>query len=747
MYAYRIILFAAFSCSGFSFMNAALAQDTFLTGKVLSSDGAYLPFANLQLKNSYEGTATNTEGTFGFSTALTGEQTLLVRVIGYEPYSEPVFLFSGDTLFLNIILKETLIQMDEAIVTASSYATGDAEQVTLESLEVVTTPGAAADIFLAIKTLPGVAMVDEGAGLFVRGGDINETVILLDQATIIHPYKYDSPTGGVFGTIPPFLVAGTNFSTGGFSAKYGNALSGILSMDSKNLPPTSSYTLNLGLAAASVAMDIPLKSNKFGIRFSGNRSFTRLMMRLNDLSDGFTETPEGWDGNISLIYQYSPTGRLKWFNFGIYDRIGVRVTEPSFDGIYRGSSTSSMHNLQWSDVRGKWFIQSSLSFSQFSSQRSLGSLDLKPVDRASKFRIDLEKEATEDFRLRWGLETEQLSNELSGKAPSNTAILAPDAETSNFDFNKSGWRTGAYSELEWKSTRRLALVAGLRSDFNHLIGTPSFDPRFSLQLAINKDLRTRFAWGMYHQSPLPQAFESSTGTQPLTYQRAYHWIAGLHAEKGLLLGRLEGYYKMYQNLLVETNEGVRSNAGTGEAYGMDLFLKYGGFLASRANGWISYSLLRSVRTQIRSLGTTYLLEEGRSPYDITHNLTVVGKLRVFGFLSTGLTYRYATGRPITPILSALPVNGKSYFLPIEGPVGSQRLPAFERVDMQVSYYLPFKSRHNATFYMAISNLLNRRNVLGYDYSADYSVRRERKSNYSRFLYFGFVLNFNRIQSI
>ena len=701
---------------------------------------------NIQLQDSFEGTATNIQGHFEFTTSQSGSRTLIAKMLGYGTYAKSLLLIPGDTINLTIVLRENLIEMDEAIVTASSFATGDAENVTLESLEVVTTPGAAADIFLAIKTLPGVAMVDEGAGLFVRGGDVDETVLLLDQATVIHPYKYESPTGGVFGTIPPFLVSGTNFSTGGFSAKFGNALSGILAMDSQNLPPSQSYTLNIGLAAASLALDIPLRKG-LGIRLSGNRSFTGLMMQLNDLSDGFTETPQGWDGNISLIYQYSPTGRLKWFNLGIYDRIGVRVDEPSFDGIYRGQSTSSMHNVQWTDIIRNWFLQASLSYSRYHSQRSLGALDIEPIDQAYKFRIDLEREASEDFRLRWGLETENLDNQLSGKIPSFSDVLAPDAEVFEIGLKKSAWRSGAYSEIEWKAMRRMAIVAGLRSDINDLIGVPSVDPRLSLQIALNKNLQARLAWGIYHQSPLPVEFETTSGSLPLTYQAASHWIAGLHLENGLLMGRLEGYFKQYQDLVIEVDSQSRNNLGTGEAYGLDLFLKYGGFLASRANGWLSYSFLNSTRTQTRSLGDTYILENGRSPFDITHNLTVVGKMRVLGFLSTGLTYRYATGRPITPVVGSLPVFEKSFYLPIEGPVGSERLPAFERLDFQLSYFLPFKRAHNATFYLAISNLLNRSNVLAYDYNADYTVRTERRSNYNRFFYFGFVLNFNRIQSI
>jgi hypothetical protein len=109
-----------------------------------------------------------------------------------------------------------------------------------------------------------------------------------------------------------------------------------LAMESQNLPEASAYTLNLGLAAASASLQIPLLQSRLGVRFSGNRSFTEAMFRLNGLRDEFVEPPGGNDGNLSLIWQYSPTGRLKFFNFASNDRIGVIVHKPSFAATYRG---------------------------------------------------------------------------------------------------------------------------------------------------------------------------------------------------------------------------------------------------------------------------------------------------------------------------------------------------------------------------------------------------------------------------
>lgn len=739
---YQFLLISLFTTLG---AQAVFAQSpTVIQGTVIEESGEPMLFANVQLQDTSVGAASDSDGFFLFSTTLTGPHTLQASMIGFEPATQKLNLVPGDTLTVNLILKTTLISLDEAIVTANAYATGDAETVTLQSLEVVTTPGAAADILLAIKTFPGVAMVDEGAGLFVRGGDVSETVLLLDQATVAHPYKYESPTGGVFGTIPPFLVGGTYFSSGGFSAKYGNALSGVLSMESQNLPQQITYAANVGLAAASIGADVPVIPGKFGIRFSGNRSFTETMMKVNGFADEFSLTPRGTDINFSMIYKYSSTGSIKVFNYTNHDRVGVFVDEPSFDGVYQGETANWLHNVQWKELFGEWFVSSSLSLNRYENHQQLGGLDLKPGDTTTKFRTDAEREISEKGSLYIGAEFERLQNRFEGDIPSQDNVLDPNAEFETLSESYAGNRMGVYGEVALKLARRIAVRIGVRSDYFSLASSTTIDPRISLRYALGKATDFRLSWGLYHQVSSAYSFNQATGNPALKPQRAQHFIAGLNHEKGLLMARLEGYYKPYRRLVLEDDQQNFSNAGSGEAYGVDAFLKYGSFLLTRANGWISYSFLHSERVQPRYQGSSIVHQMGPSPFDITHNLTIVAKMRLIQFLSVGMTYRYATGRPFTPVVDAIPDQSGYFYLPIEGNVGSERLPDFQRLDATLSYYLPFGSGHNATFYLAFSNLLNRINVLDYEYSRDFSTRTPRNSNYRRFVYFGVAINFNRI---
>jgi hypothetical protein len=381
-------------------------------------------------------------------------------------------------------------------------------------------------------------------------------------------------------------------------------------------------------------------------------------------------------------------------------------------------------------------MKTSLSLNRYGTKRHLGNLNFDQRDDTYKWRTDVERELSKRARLAMGSEIEQVRNKFSGAVPANNDVLDPNAEVFRLQENYSAQRWGAYTEIAMQLARRVTGSASGRLDLHNLANETTVDPRLTLRYDFSKQTNVRFAWGIYHQFPEAYLFNPSSGNSRLASQRAQHYIIGVEHQRDQLMMRVETYYKPYQHLAIRDRERNYSNRGDGEARGLDVFVKYGAFLQTRCNGWLAYSYLHSRRLLPRNIGDGYLYERAPSPFDITYNLTLVGKLRLIQFLSGGLTYRYATGRPITPIIGAIRDEQFGFYIPIEGPVNSERLPSFQRLDASVSYYLPYGSGNSATFYFAVSNLLNRANVLNYDYSRDYSSRTPRTTNYRRFIYFG-----------
>lgn len=720
----------------------AMSQDineTFIAGIVSDGNGDAMPYVNLFLEGSYDGDVSDTTGYFKIVTTRTGKQVLIASMIGFDRATRVLNLAGSPITDLHIIMRVKAIAMQAATITASSFSAGDDKGTTLKAMDVLTTPGAAADIFKAIKTFPGLSQIDDGSGLFVRGGDISETATILDQATVAHPYRYESPTGGAMGTITPFLVSGTFFASGGFSAKYGNVLSGVLDMQGLGRPTQKQYVFGLGLAAATAGMDMPLVDGKLGLRFSGNYSETRPMFKLNGRYSEFTRHPVGSDANLALEYDYSKTGQLRFFSYAADSRVGVKVPQPSFEGIYEGEETNQLHNVQWRELfASKWLTKTSVSLNSFDTNRSLGVYQLRQSDQTYKLRFDVERDFSSKFRVEFGAEREQLRNKFAGQYP-DTDVLDPNAKKIQVDTKFTAYRTGGYFQSDIFLARGLFIKPGVRTDHYNLAGQYVVDPRASLFCQLDRDSNVRLSWGIYHQFAAPQYYQADYGNAALKAQRADHYIVGYERTFENTLLKAEIYHKKYRNLVVENDIVNFVNNGYGYARGIDLFVKQGEVIRDKLNGRVAYSFLQSKRLQVRDAETGQPEEFAPSPFDITHNLTLVLRYNVIERLAIGTQVRYATGRPITPVVGATLNEEFGFYTPIDGPVSSERLPNYTRVDANLSYLKFFKGNKYAVFYFAVSNLLNNKNVLAYDYSKDYSQRQARDTNFARFYYFGATL--------
>jgi len=695
---------------------AAGKSACWIKGTVRNEEGKPLAYANVFLKGHMEGAMSDELGNFSFSTGAKGRSTLVCSYIGYQTYEREIALRPGEIIQLKICLKSKPIKGKLITITASSFTSADREGMTLSSMDVVTTPGAAADLLWAIKTFPGVAQVEEGAGMFVRGGDVSETAMFLDGAILPHPYRYESPTGGFFGTISPFLLKGTYFSSGGFSARYGNALSGALAMESQDLPTKSDITLGLGLAAESGAINLPLVEGRLGFSSSGNISNTKAMFKLNNSQERFSQYPYAHDLNLNLIYRYSPSGYLKLFLFHEMDKLGVEVKNPLYGGFYNGKSLNYLYNLKFSDLLShRILVQGNLAYTDFRRESHLNRLNIDSQDRLNQLRLSGEWEAENDLTLRGGVShiSRQVLN--SGEVPQDEEDLSPNAPIYIIDTHYQSRLTAVFSEGEFYSFLG-RFTSGLRGEYESISSQFTLDPRLSLMFPLGAHSGLTAAWGIYHQYPDPKYYDPNIGNPHLAAMTSTHRILGYEYHQGDQIFRFEVYLKKYSKLLLDDSTYNYTNDGYGYAKGIDLFVKRTYKLAS---GWLSYSYLKSRRRWKE-------FPDLRPPYfDITHNLTLVAKYNPTPHLGLGMTYRYATGKPYTPA---------------PGQYNTKRVPDYEKLDISLSYLCSLFEGNITVLYLGVSNLLGRENIFGYRYSPDYSQREPVKSSFRRSVYFGMSLN-------
>ncbi len=217
------------------FLSISIQSQSTINGIVTNQNGAAIVGANVYLEGTYDGSTTDDEGKFRFSTSETGSQTLIVSYLSYE-----TFTMLGDISLLKdlkIKLKDDVNTLDAVVLSAGTFQAGDNSKVNaLKPLDVVTTASALGDFVGALQTLPGTATVAEDGRLFVRGGEAEETQIFIDGIRVFTPYSPTTNNTPTRGRYSPFLFDGITFSTGGYSAEYGQALSSVLLLNTIDEP-------------------------------------------------------------------------------------------------------------------------------------------------------------------------------------------------------------------------------------------------------------------------------------------------------------------------------------------------------------------------------------------------------------------------------------------------------------------------------------------------------------------------------
>jgi len=706
-----------------------------IEGRVIDENQKPLPYENVFILNTADGSMSGDDGTFTFTTTQKGNVTLVASMIGYKKFTKEIAL-SSKKITVKIELEESIVNLKEVIVAASSYGSEKEKGLVISRIDVLTTPGGAADIFQSLKTLPGLTQVSESAELYVRGGDPIETLTMIDGAAFYHPFTFESAYGGLFSNLNQSAVKGMYFSSGGFSAKYGNVLSGVLDIETRNQPERNLYQFGLSLANASFSADIPLQENKFGMYFDIRQSFTKPIFWLNGGLDRMTVSPVSRNGTGGIVYSYSQSGKLKLFFIVADDKQGVNVDRPEYNGTFNGNSKNLFVNLRNTDILfSNLIMKNSLAYNKYSNQWLLGLLDITKTDFVYTFRSDFELSISSANKILWGVEYENRDVKFVGKIPEQDFDIRPEGQSTIIDAFFKGSRIGGYTELQSANPfglKNISVSCGVRFDRIPELNLNWIDPRSSLGYRLSEKSTIKFGWGIFHQLPDPRFFRAEDGNPNLKSMRADHYVVSYdYSIDEQNSFRFELYHKNYKDLPKENNILNYNNSGSGFANGVDLILK--GTLPLGFTGWVSYGYINTKRIWLDYDELT------SSSFDITHNFSLVLKYNLAELWQIGINAKYATGRPYTPVNGSIYRNDLKLFEPIYAPTNSDRFPDYKRVDLRITHFNQIFGNVPIVVYMEGLNILNFTNIFGYSYSPDYKERKEIKSYFgNRMVVVGFT---------
>ena len=695
-----------------------------LRGAVSSFQGAPLAGANVFLLESLDAVLSDGQGHFTIRTTAQGRVTLVARHVGFAPATVVVPVDTAEHVVF--MLRPQAAALAPITVQAGAYTAGNERGSTLTALEVVNTPGATADIARAMQTLPGVQNVDEGTGLFVRGGDVSETKVLLNNTVMLSPYNYETPTGNYTVTVNPFLLDGIFFSSGGFGARYGNILSGVADLRTAGRPPQSSITAVAGLASVSTGADL-LFDHGLAVHATAARNDTQLLFKLNGETRAYAPAPNGTDVSGSVVYNYRPTAEIKTFAIDRHSTLGIGATDP-LSGGYASDSHSSMVQSGWSDVFGK--VSPTISISQSSIDRNdtYGVFNLLDRENWSQLFTQTAWSPDDRYSLRIGGDLDWRNARFVGSIPPSALGAGAIDPLVKFDSRAAGSRNGVFGELDWRAMEALRVIAGARTDYSSFTHVRTVDPRLSVAYRWSDDATITAAVGGYHQVSDPLYFASGLGTPGIGPMASRQFVLGWQLGEDKQMARVEVYDKAYDDLVGLTHDKVVVGGGTGHARGADLFLKRA--IAKYLSTRITYTFVDSKRTD-PSTGRT-----APAAFDITNSLTLIADQQLPKGWSVSGAFRYATGKPYTPITGATFDATAGIWDPQYAAPNSERLPASQRLDLAMSRVTRLGPRYILVYFFSLDNVLNRVNLYQYAYNADYTQRIPVRSLFNRSIYFG-----------
>ena len=632
------------------------------------------------------------------------KKKLLVWLIGYK--KKEVEANIGD--YLTIELELEPLPSHEVVVTADSMVSDDKSQktVTLTKMEVYTLPGTAADPVYASQILPGVNSMPDASNMLIRGGAPEEVVYFFDGIEIEHPFLTRSLHESYFSIFDNQIIENFSVSTSGFASKYGDALSGVMDITAKDNILNSEGGLGLSILGLNSYIGLPLK--KLG-SFVGsyNRGHSYLMTRINNRKESEFQTENAF-GKINLKLNKFNNIRL----LGLFDEYKF-----AHENGFNTNSKNNIAAFSLTTVLAKNLVTKfALSHENHLTSYAVEDIFQKSIkDNVLQARfntwLDLESHYVEfgaDFQ----------------KRKTDVSITTDDSET----FKAQGTRLGLYFNDKFRIWDKFYINLGARIySLNINARKLNFDPRASVAYLLKKNDTVRFSAGVYHQFGDYFILEENNDLKP---KRAYHFSLSYDKSAEDTDLRMTVYDKEYRNLFLNNEGGMVNNGGYGHARGAEFFVKR---KKKKYDIIFVYNFLRSKRkeNEVQSLV--------RSPYEIDHSLTGIFKLK-FKNTSIGIRYSYASGLPFTPLVDIEWDDVSQAYLPVWGESYSKRFPSYQRMDINGS--IPFNFRNNLiVLYFGVTNVLNNRNILRYEYNDDYSTRKNIHSIFGRSIFVGIYIPF------
>ena len=675
---------------------AVIANAQFIVaGKITDSKNEPLAGVSVAIRNSYDGATSGPGGTFSIPVSDTGRKMLQATMIGFRPFEIEVMV-RGD-IYLAIGLKEAITDLNAVVISAGTFEASDKKRSPiLKSLDVVTTAGQQADIVAALKTLPGAQQVGETEGLFVRGGTGTETKTFIDGMMVTNPFFSSVPGIAQRSRFSPLLFKGTVFSSGGYSAQYGQGLSSALVLETIDLPSRSEVNAIISSAQMSL-MGQRLHKDKKGSD-GLNISYNNLAPYFGVVKQkyAYDKAPEGINTELNLRRKLGK-GIIKLYGYGSLNETGFHRPNLDAQNVYDYFHIKNKNIFTTATYNGRltadwqWYMGTSFSYNHDVIAIRTGD-ELKTVSsflpQLTNRIIQSKTVFTRNFpgltKLYIGAEHQNIMDGIEARDSINRRTIHD-----NF--------IAGFVESDIYYSAKLVNKIGIRYEHSSLLKKAVIAPRVSVAYKLDDKSQFSFAYGSFYQKPETSFLLRNTS---LEFTKATHYILNFQRVYNGQTIRVESFQKDYKSLVTThtQNAFAIANNGGGYARGVELFWRDKTNIKN-LDYWVAYSFLDTKR---QYLDYPSMVQPN---FAAKHTLNVVAK-RWVNAISTQFsgTYTYAAGRPYYN-----PNKSEKAFM-------TDRTMNYHSLGLQANYLKTF-GNINAVFIVNVSNALGNEQVFGYRFAS------------------------------
>lgn len=674
-----------------------------ISGSVVDDAGDPIPYATVYINETFEGGSSDVDGSFHFKSDSKGSFILVASAVGFETTKKQI-LIDAQPVNIQLKLMNTSRVLGPVVISAGAFEASDkAKAAILKPMDIVTNAGAQADIYKAIQTLPGVSQVGEETGLFVRGGEAHETKTIIDGVIVEKPFYSETPDVASRSRFDPFMFTGTIFSTGGYSAEYGSALSSVLILETQDIPESSVSSIGINMVGANFSHQ-QLWNNQTTL--IGDVSYHNLGLLYHSVPHNvdMVKKPEGFGTNWAFRHK-TKSGMFKTLVQYQQGKISLHTTnweDEKNPHLFSNDNNTLYWNTHYTGtLSDKLGIYTGFGYNQNEDDISFDSNMINEKSRMLHGKVNLFYDLSSKASLKSGLET----------------YVDRDAiKTDDYQGKLADQYSAVFAESDIEVGKRIAVRLGFRSEYSHMLGEVNIAPRTSMAYKTGKDSQISLAYGHFYQKPEGDYLYYSTD---LNYEMSTHLIANYQWITSQRSFRIEVYDKRYRSLIKGKVEEQLTNDGGGYSRGIDVFWKDKKTIRN-LDYWISYSFIDAERDY-----KDYPV--AATPGFVTdHTLNLVANYSMEGIgLRPGLTYTFASGR--------------RFFNPNNEQFLSDQTKAYHNLSMNVSYVTELFGKFTV-IYGSLSNPFGIDQVFGYRYSPDGLDRRPIKPTADRSFFLGFFVN-------